>query len=69
MFIPDTDCYPARIPDPTTITKEEMEKNLLYLFLVVKNITKLKLFLFYYNDKTTVNLKTGQFSLFYLYAF
>jgi hypothetical protein len=47
MLIPDPDfVHPgSRIPDPTTTTKEEGE-NLLYLFIVATNITKLKITFF-----------------------
>jgi hypothetical protein len=51
MFISDprilTFIYPASwIPDPTTVTTGEGEKNLLsYLFFVAEDITKLKIIL------------------------
>ncbi len=49
MFIPDPrsripipDFYSSQIPDPKTVTKERMKKNLLsYLFFVATNFTKL----------------------------
>jgi hypothetical protein len=42
MFIPDSDFYLSRIPDPKTATKERGEKNeLSYFFFVAINLTKL----------------------------
>jgi hypothetical protein len=55
MFIPYPDFYPSRIPDlgsqipdPKTATKERGEKKLVVKpFFVAKNVTKLKIILFF----------------------
>jgi hypothetical protein len=47
MLIPDPDFYPSRIPNQTTATKEDGERNLLtYLLFLATKITKLKIILF-----------------------
>jgi hypothetical protein len=39
--IPEPDFYPSRIPDPTTVTKEEGKKFVVLPFLVATNYEKM----------------------------
>jgi hypothetical protein len=46
--IPDPDYYPSQVTDPTSATKEEEAKKLVVLpFFGAKNITKIKIILFF----------------------
>jgi len=46
MFIPESDFYPSRIPDPKTATKERGEKKFVVItFYIATNFTKLKIIL------------------------